>query len=156
MSNLKTCGQCALKAIRGGICPIFNREMEDDEPGCPIYSISITQCELCGNPIIEGGVIEDNHIICNNCANLPACHICVNMKECLFQTDQSCPEPQMISVQQQQGPMVIQTQTVNPKRVQLTCAKGCPCFFEEGAAKGSFCWRQFKCACSKFVPDWKN
>ena len=160
MSIIRKCGKCSLQVVNGGVCPVFNRQMEDEEPGCPIYSMSVNTCDICGTAIISGGTIQEdegkNHIICDSCMNSNPCLTCINMSNCLFETDKSCGEPKVISVQKRQGNMIVQTQAINPKRVQKTCAKGCPCYYEPGAADGYYCWKQFNCPCNNYKIAWRN
>lgn len=151
---LRNCGKCALKAHNGGICPIFQKEM-DDEQGCPYFKLELDTCDICGQIIVNGGIFQDEtHLVCNNCGTGSSCSICVHAHECRFQTDRSCTEPPHIPVQQRQGNMVIQTQIPNPKRIELTCAAGCPCYYPEGATEGAHCWKQFNCACKNYKTNY--
>ena len=55
---MKNCGECAYKALKDGKCPVFNREMPIETPGCPIFSTTITKCALCGNIIMSQPIID--------------------------------------------------------------------------------------------------
>lgn len=155
----RKCGDCALKALKGGMCPVFNANMEG-ESGCPYFTTDLKVCEICGSIIPKGGYIqEDNevfHLMCGDCATGNPCKSCKSVKECRLQTDQSCPEPLYVMVQQRQGNMVVQSQQLNPKRVQATCAQGCPCFREEGLEDGTFCWKETGCGCNNHNYNWRN
>ena len=145
---MKTCDNCALRTIQNGICPIFNRNMEG-ERGCPYFTKEIQKCENCGTIVPKGGFWENNHFLCAECATGSPCKICKYLNSCALTQDQTCGEPLYISVQQRQGNMIVQTQKLNPRRIQLTCAKNCPSFRKEGLEDGTFCWKQLDCGCER-------
>ena len=150
----RKCGQCALKALKNGMCPVFNANMEG-ESGCPYFTTEIHACETCGNLIPKGGYIqEDNgefHLMCSDCATGHPCKSCKKVNSCQFETDQNCQEPPYVMVQQRQGNMIVQTQALNPKRVQATCAQGCPCYNAEHG-----CMREYGCGCQNLTFNWRN
>ena len=152
----RKCGQCALKALKNGMCPIFNANMEG-ENGCPYFTTEIHACEICGNLIPKGGYIqEDNgefHLMCGDCTMGHPCKSCKEVRNCRFETDQDCQEPPYVMIQQRQGNMVVQTQTLNPKRVQATCAQGCPCYHD---GEDFHCWKQMSCGCNNHKNNWRN
>lgn len=156
---MNKCGQCALKAIKGGMCPIFNANMEGKD-GCPYYATELKTCDICGALILTGGFIEEDngvfHQVCSECANGNPCKTCKFVHGCKFEQDQSCTEPPYVMVQHRQGNAVIQSQRLNPKRVQATCAQGCICYYAEGLETGEFCWRQLGCGCTKHQTNWRN
>lgn len=148
------CNECALHALKNGVCPIFNADMTDQE-GCPMYMAEMVQCDICGNAMIGGITYEQDkdgnwHRLCGRCVSAPKCQTCKSVY-CALQEDQSCPEPIFIMVQRRQENMIIQTQELNPKRIEATCRKGCPCFDEEGF----FCKRQ-NGGCNKYQTNWRN
>lgn len=155
----RKCGDCALKAIKNGMCPVFEADMEGQN-GCPYFTTELQICELCGNIILSQSIIQEEdgvfHQICRNCVTGPPCKSCTKAKDCRLQNDQSCPEPLYVMVQHRQGNMVMQTQQLNPKRIQATCAQGCPCFWEEGLDDGNYCWKQLNCGCNNYKPNWRN
>lgn len=153
------CDTCVFKTMRNGACPIFNADMTGKD-GCPYHSTDLHICSICGNPMIEKSILERDengvwHEMCSQCANAPLCHNCAH-SYCAFQQDSHCPEPPVIMVEHRQGNMIMQTQTINPKRVEATCRKGCPCFNEDGLDDGSFCTRQFGCGCEKYHTNWRD
>lgn len=153
------CDTCVFKTMRNGACPIFNADMTGKD-GCPYHSTDLHICSICGNPMIEKSILETDengtwHEMCPQCANAPLCHNCVH-SYCAFQQDSHCPEPPVIMVERRQGNMIMQTQTINPKRVEATCRQGCPCFNEDGLDDGSFCTRQFGCGCEKYHTNWRD
>ena len=157
---MRSCGDCALKAIKGGMCPVFNADMSE-ENGCPLFTTELQLCEVCGNHIFRGAIIAEDdgiyHMTCPQCGtNLNQCATCIHQSQCAFQNDQSCPEPPYVMVQQRQGNAIIQTQRLNPKRVQATCARGCPCFNEDGLDDGTYCRKQDGCGCNKYKTNWRN
>lgn len=112
---------------------------------CPLYKTSYEVCAVCGQPILEGGVMEEDKVFCNNCGHqLGKCATCVNSAQCAFETDPS-PVPKVIQRTVRQGNMASTFPARNPSRVEITCKKGCCCFDEE---KG--CMREFS-----FCDRWK-
>lgn len=156
----KTCGQCGLKAIKGGMCPIFNAVMPDDSNGCPYFTTEVRTCDVCGQLILMNLVIdyEDGvpHTMCSPCANADPCVTCIQRPQCAFQSDTSCSEPQVVTVQKRQGNAVIQMQQLNPKRVMATCAHGCKCFNEDGLDDGTYCIKQLGYGCPYYKTNWRN
>jgi len=145
--------------MRNGACPIFNADMTGKD-GCPYHSTELHTCGICGNPIIEKSILEMDengiwHEMCLQCANAPLCRNCIH-SYCAFQQDTNCKEPPMVMRQMRQGNMIVQQQVMNPKRVEATCRKGCPCFNEDGLDDGSFCRRQDECGCEKYHTIWRN
>ena len=154
----RNCGQCALKTLKGGMCPIFNADMSD-ELGCPYFTPNVEFCDVCGSPIIGKAFVEEDdgrvHLFCRQCAGAPHCQTC-RFSYCAFLQDASCQEPPMVMRQMRQGNMIIQQQMMNPKRVEATCRKGCPCFNEDGLDDGTFCVKQEGCGCNKYKMNWRN
>ena len=153
------CDTCVFKTMRNGACPIFNADMTGQN-GCPYHSTELHTCGICGNPMIEKSILERDengvwHEMCTKCANAPRCHNCAH-SYCAFQEDTHCPEPPMVMRQMRQGNMIVQQQVMNPKRVEATCRKGCPCFNEDSLDDGSFCRRQDECGCEKYHTIWRN
>ena len=150
----RKCGDCALKALKNGLCPVFNANMEG-KSGCPHFTTELTLCDVCGHLILgESYLQEDNgvfHILCVECATGHPCKSCKELQYCRFQTDQDCQEPPFVMVQQRQGNMVVQQQIMNPKRVEATCADGCPCFNKEHG-----CMREYGCGCTNHLMNWRN
>ena len=150
----RKCDDCALKALKNGMCPVFNVNMEG-ENGCPYFTTELKLCEICGSIVPKGGYIQEDegifHLMCGDCATGHPCKTCTELTFCRFQNDQACQEPPYVMVQQRQGNMIVQTQTINPKRIQATCAQGCPCYSEE-----HHCLREFGCGCSNLKINWRN
>lgn len=137
MGSNRNCGRCALPGLNGGVCPVFQKPMEWNEPGCPIFAEELTICETCGSPIIpvEHAIYKadskgDYHLLCSKCiAALRTCAGCENAKSCAFEND---PRPDKYIMETvRQGNAILQTQQKNNKIVRDTCAKGCKCFSEE-------------------------
>lgn len=137
MGSNKNCGRCVLPGLNGGKCPIFQKSMEWNEPGCPIFAEELTTCETCGNPIlpVENVIYKadskgEYHLLCDKCiAALRTCAGCENAKSCAFEND---PRPDKYVMETvRQGNAILQTQQKNDKIIRDTCAKGCKCFSEE-------------------------
>ena len=164
MSNMmeRKCADCALKALQGGVCPIFNADMSE-KGGCPMYTTEIVQCSVCGAVIPVGGTaqydpeIDRFALLCGNCVEGGNCATCAQPTVCRFEADTSCQEPPYVMVQRQQGNAIIQTQQLNPKRVEATCRQGCPCFWEDGLDTNLFCRRTTGgCGCRNYKLRWRD
>lgn len=152
------CDTCAL-VNENKICPVFKADMSGQD-GCPLFTTELHNCDICGRTIYEKAILQEDqngdwHELCHNCLNASPCQTCIH-QYCAFQQDQNCQEQPYIMVQQRQGNMIMQTQTLNPKRVEATCRQGCPCFNEEGLDDGTFCKRQSMCGCEKHRINWRN
>ena len=154
----KTCGECALKTIKGGMCPIFNADMTD-QLGCPYFTGELNVCDVCGRAIIGKIILEEKDgtwkKMCPACDAAPLCKHCVH-SYCAFEKDTHCPEPPTIIRQTRQGNMIVQQQVINPKRIEATCRQGCLCFNEEGLNDGLFCMKMLGCGCNKHEMNWRN
>lgn len=150
----RKCGNCALKALKGGMCPIFNANMEN-ENGCPRFTSEFAICDICGNIILNNSYLQEEdgtiHLFCEECAIGHPCRTCKEISDCKFQTDKSCQEPPFIMAQQRQGNVVMQQQVTNPKRVQATCANGCKCYNSEHG-----CMREYGCGCENLKINWRK
>lgn len=154
------CAECVLQKAQGGNCPIFNADMTNGI-GCPFFKTELNICDVCGQPMIEEGILQkgvieydpDNNdyvMMCAKCGSADPCTTCRYHDGCRFEKDTSCQEPPYIMVQQRQGNAIIQTQQLNPKRVEATCRQGCPCFWEDGLDDGNFCLGKMGCGCRSF------
>ena len=150
------CGQCALKALQGGMCPIFRADMSEKD-GCPYFTSELRTCHICGSVILGAGVLEADediwHEMCQKCAAAAPCAVCQHT-DCRFQSDRFCQEPPFVMVEQRKGNMIVQSQMLNPKRVQATCAQGCTCYYED--EEGFICLRQEGCGCKNYKTNWRN
>lgn len=150
------CGQCALKALQGGMCPIFRANMSEKD-GCPYFTSELRTCHICGSVIFGAGILEADgdiwHELCQRCAAAAPCAVCQHT-DCRFQSDQSCQEPPFVMVEQRKGNVIMQAQAINPKRVQATCAQGCSCYHE--TEEGFICFRQEGCGCKNYKTNWRN
>ena len=156
----KKCQMCALKNLNQGKCLVFNADMSNED-GCPHFTMSAQFCSFCGGYIPKGGIIEvekDNIyvLLCEKCGNLDMCNKCINNQECLFQTDHSCKEPPHVMKEVRQGNMVMQTQQLNLRRVEQTCAKGCPCYYPDGLDDGTFCLKTAGIGCDRYKSIWSE
>ena len=150
------CGQCALKALQGGMCPVFRADMSEKD-GCPYFTSELRTCHICRSVIFGAGVLEADgdiwHELCQKCAAAAPCTVCQHT-DCRFQSDQSCQEPPFVMVEQRKGNVIMQAQAINPKRVQATCAQGCSCYHE--VKEGFICFRQEGCGCKNYKTNWRN
>ena len=155
---MNKCNDCALLKLPGG-CPVFKADMSGQD-GCPMFAAELERCDLCGGVIFGKSIVEEDnegkwHTICHQCLNASRCQICIN-QYCAFQQDQSCQEQPYVMIERRQGNMIMQTQQLNPKRVEATCRKGCPCFNEDGLDDGTFCLKQLNCGCKNYKINWRN
>ena len=137
MGSKRNCGRCGLPGLNGGVCPVFQKPMEWDGPGCPIFQIEVITCATCGNPIlpVENAIFKadskgDYHLLCDKCiVALRTCAGCENAKSCAFENN---PRPDKYIMRTvRQGNAQIQMQVRNPEIVRDTCQKECKCFSEE-------------------------
>lgn len=157
---MKNCDNCALHNIQNGVCPVFRSDMTG-KGGCPYHTTELRTCGICGGLILGRGILEPDDTgayqeICPQCSSAEPCQTCIRKQQCAFTQDTTCPEPPMVMIQKRQGNMVIQTQQMNPKRVEATCRKGCPCFWEEGLDDGIFCLKQIGCGCTEYKINWRK
>lgn len=150
--NIKVCGDCVLMQHNGGICPIFRQTFPHDQQGCPMHASELNPCELCGNHISHGGILETVgdtiHIYCESCQQkMGSCLTCQLNAYCAFLEDPS-PIPKTIRKQVRQGNMITVTEVMNPERVEKTCKNGCSCFDSEFG-----CFRQNNC-CGNWKGPW--
>lgn len=154
----RKCGDCALKALKNGMCPVFNANMEG-ESGCPYFTTELQLCDICGSPVLGPTVLtqegETWKQMCGHCNSkvFGTCNGCAKFV-CRFRTDQSINIPPMITVQKRQGNMVVQTQQMNPERVKATCMDGCPCWRSE--EDGGFCMMEACGSCENYQTKWRN
>lgn len=150
----RKCENCVLRKNAEGICPIFHKNTEG-EAGCPYFSSDFVPCDICGGHIMSTAILEVDkdgavHQMCQNCAQLPLCATCINKDKCAFQTDTSCAAPHMITTQERRGNVVLQTQKINPERVNMTCAKGCICY------QDNHCLKNDGVGCNNYKTNWRN
>lgn len=133
------CGDCGFRVDQGtdSFCSITKLKVNKDLDSCSKHTPqeSMRFCEICGNPFIEGGIIDlidgSAHLICNNCASkLNTCQTCKEVTNCDFETNPS-PIQKVIQQQVRQGNMVMMTTVKNPKRIEETCKKNCKCYDEK-------------------------
>lgn len=126
-----------------GVCKLLNKPVVD-KCHCPYYTTNEINCDLCGQPILSGGIYDNGKIYCAKCGpQLGHCATCRHRTICTFETDPS-PVPKMIQQTVRQGNMMSSFPVKNPNRIEITCKKGCGCWNEEFG-----CLREFM-ACDKW------
>ena len=153
MGSNRNCGRCGLPGLNGGICPVFQKPMEWDEPGCPMFEQEITTCELCGQPVVPAGTAilysagNDYHSLCGGCSKkISTCVGCKKSTSCAFEND---PRPDKYIIRTiRQGNAQIQTQVLNPNIIRDTCQNGCGCFSEEFGCSRQINW------CANYLCKW--
>lgn len=155
MAFKRKCGQCVLPSLNRGICPFFQEQRGEYSEACIRFKSEINYCEICGRPIIAGGIFEQDasnnwHFICDNCQAQckGTCNACRNGQRCLFNEHPSPNKFIMETVRQ--GNMVVQKQVQSPDIVRETCQKDCKCFSQENG-----CLRQNNC-CSNYQLLWEE
>ena len=158
MTNvIHKCGTCALYDPNTSTCPVLRMQVDPNEDFCSKHVSKVHICEACGRidlkPIlVPEGSAENTiyHTLCHNCLpNLNTCSFCQNWDTCPFETDPS-PLPKTIQQQTQNGPVITVTTVKNPSRVEITCAKGCPCYDPEND-----CMKQFN-YCERMDHIWNS
>lgn len=106
-----------------------------------------------GDPIIEQDAQGNFHQICAECAQTNGCSICANTNKCRFFNTSVHPEVQpYIMKTMRQGPMVVQRQEVNEKRIEVIC-KDCSCYNPND--KENYCYKQIG-GCKNYTVNWRN
>lgn len=140
------CATCAFWLPEGSMCKILKRKVDKEYDSCPGYTSStdIETCSFCGRKILSSSVVwhkenDEWKIYCDSCNKaMHTCTTCKRCGECDFQTNPST-IPQVIRQRVQQGNMIMETDQVNPARIEITCKKNCKCFSEEfGCMKQNF------------------
>ena len=154
----RKCGDCAIRDLYKGQCPVFRREMPEDEGGCPLHTHELIHCDICGNHIPSHAIFDDGHIICYDCFSKSMCFTCTAHIICPFEQDKNCKEPPIVVVQEHPRPnMTVQKQIPNPKRIAETCAKGCLCYYEAGLEDGMHCIKQLpNSGCENYKTAWRS
>lgn len=149
------CAKCA--HLRGAnACLLHKQNLINTDTFCAEYTESPYICEICGNHIATTNVVWEKgdisyHTICAKCSSaIGTCNICKTFTTCVFETDNTIPEPPYIMHQMRQGQTIIQQQVKNPARIQRTCINCC-CY------KSGECQRQDGNSCEKYscaVENW--
>ena len=150
----KTCNTCLLGDKIQKRCRLSGIPIDPEKDFCSHYTDSLENCEICGHPMLtEGSFIEqdDNgvwHQYCSNCAKLlQTCQTCSN--PCEFESNPD-PMPKVVIKTVRQGNMQMQTQVMNPERIQKFCPS-CNCYDEEVGCK-----RVFNDSCCKKPNFWSS
>ena len=134
---MKTCGDCLIQKQNGGMCPIFQEQVNENNRACRKYiGHDSAVCGFCGS-LMPGKpeivIMEDgtNLLSCPRCAErIGTCATCAQAKFCDFETN-PIQIPKQVQKVVRQGNMQMQTVIRNPEREKETCMKGCPCWDEE-------------------------
>ena len=150
----KNCKTCALYDPNTSTCPVLRAPVDPDKDFCSKHQTNLHVCEACGRaslkPILVPEGEDTYHSICGECLQqLNTCAFCHESRTCAFETDPS-PLPKTVQQKIQNGPMVTVTTVMNPSRVEITCAKGCPCYDPEIG-----CMRQFN-YCERMNHVWDS
>lgn len=142
---MQKCSDCAVWAYNNHICPVFQKEMDKDQSGCPqfFYKNKMRACDFCHRtlPVESVIYIDKDHTfyLCSQCVDLiGTCNTCGNAESCDFETNPST-LPKHITKVIQQGGMRGQIQERNPERIKITCAANCKCWLP-----GIGCCKQVK------------
>lgn len=106
-----------------------------------------------GDSIIEQDDQGNFHQICVECSKASKCNICANTTSCRFNNMSVHPEvqPYVMKVVRQ-GPMTMQRQEVNEKRIEVIC-KDCLCYNPDD--KENYCCKQTG-GCKNYKVNWRN
>lgn len=149
----KFCKTCVYCDKAQSVCRVYGISVEGEKDFCPKHAKELNCCEVCGQPmILVGSFVEQDskgnwHQYCVNCRELlKTCQTC--SKPCEFETNPD-PMPKVVMKTVQQGNMRMQTQVMNPDRINKFCLT-CDCYNEENGCK-----RQFNVGCNKKSDFWK-
>ena len=151
---MKHCNTCALKDEQRKICRLSGIPINLEEDFCSHHIQNLMTCEICGSPMLtKGSLVEMDselnwHHYCAQCKELlKTCQIC--SAPCEFETNPD-PMPKVVMKTVRQGNMQMQTQVMNPDRVNKFCLV-CGCYDKELGCK-----RQFNVGCDKKPDFWTS
>lgn len=146
MTN-KYCRTCALVDPERSVCRFYGTETRLDEDYCShwITLEMLGACAYCGQMFMGPGFLEqleDGSWIefCPGCAeDFGTCKMCADFKKCKLTDQKVRPDlPVAIVKTIQKGNMRMQTQIVNPERIDAICKAECKCWDGEGCARRDF------------------
>ncbi len=110
-------------------------------------------CKMCGSPLVGANLVYDvelDSFYCTRCfPYIRTCHNCATGNLCDFETNPS-PIPKQVQVTRQVGGAIMSQTTVNPERIKITCANGCPCFSADFGCGKQFCMQNRFCPVEKW------
>lgn len=132
---ITTCHQCAYSSNKTGaetLCALLGKKVQLDSHSCGEFYRIKYQCSLCGKQLYHKEVFFYNDKpFCPKCIEkLSGCAGCKFSGNCAFEEDPS-PIPKLIQQQVRVPQGIAVKQVMNPKRIEITCAKGCSCFSKE-------------------------
>lgn len=148
----ETCAasQLNLKASTGRVCLKYKKEVYDTD-FCSDHLNHAYNCERCGQPICSHPTIywvdeKTSMLLCETCNNnIGKCQTCIQSERCAFEEDKSS-TPKIVHQQIRQGAFVSVIQTKNPKLVEITCQRGCPCWDQNS----STCLKKLDGVCQQY------
>lgn len=149
----KFCRTCALVDPESYVCQMNRRKVDLDKDFCSKYvePSELGECAYCGQLFMRPGYLEqleDGSFIefCHSCQEkFGTCAMCSHLSKCQLADERVRPDlPVMVIKTIQQGNMRMQTQIVNPARIDAICKAECECWDGEGCAR-----RDFGC-CAKY------
>jgi hypothetical protein len=149
---MKYCKTCAYFDENKNMCALSGLFMDGEKDYCSKHADVLLHCDVCGNIMLTSGSIleiDSNgecHQFCARCAELlKTCQAC--SAPCEFETNPD-PMPKVVMKTVRQGNMQMQTQIMNPERVEKFCPS-CGCYDQEVGCK-----RQFNVGCDKKTSFW--
>ena len=146
---ITTCHQCAYSKDKTGansLCVLLGKNVQLDSPSCGEFYRIKYNCTSCGKQIYHKEVLFYNDKpFCKECAaKFGSCAHCKFSGNCAFEEDPN-PIPKLIQQQVRVPQGIAVTTVMNPKRIEITCQKGCSCFDKENKE----CNRNYK-LCSDY------
>jgi hypothetical protein len=127
----------------------------EDTDYCSKHADEIILCDICGNPLLGSTYVEydgDGELrqYCERCHQaFQTCQLCPSFQKCEYMTNPD-PMPKVVMKTVRQGHMQMQTQVMNPDRVNKFCLV-CGCYDKELGCK-----RQLNVACDKKTEFWTS
>lgn len=130
--TIKYCRTCAWLDSESHGCKLKRILVDPDKDFCSKHATSINTCDYCGGPVNVPIVDMDEngniYLSCERCLHKSGtCAVCVSSQDCAFITDPS-PIPKILRKQIKQGNIYLETDVMNPERIEITCKVNCPCW----------------------------
>lgn len=123
----KFCKTCGFLAPSQPLCLLTKRQVEPESDYCSDHRKQVFHCYFCNNITLKP-IISNNQYLCQRCYEaLGTCGGCIHSTQCDFETNPS-DIPKLVQAQVRQGNAIVLKTVPNPKRTEITCAKGCVCF----------------------------
>lgn len=146
-TTIKYCRTCALADPKNLVCQLTGRTIDLDADFCSSHTTEdqLGTCAYCGQLFLGPAILEqmeDGSFIelCHSCQQkFGTCVMCADFTKCKLTDERVRPDlPVQVIKTIQKGAMRMQTQIVNPDRIDAICKAECKCWDGEGCARRDF------------------